>query len=220
MLKPDALEGAVLAQTAHMKSVIGEATGIAKGRVKMAFTGNTAQSQLKEAFLAKLQNDIAPTLHAIRHGVLDTGDDAALLVTAGVFNPDAFTVNACSHHIRSLIDRLEKQNLDEIGSFKAGAVAGAGETEVVKLQSFGQHRLAVINSFHRVKMGRMYGDDSYTKEGQEFLNWVDDDFGDFAKSAQETRNGAMKTIDVSLFPDRFGPEVHAWVERTRKGAAK
>lgn len=220
VLQPDQFDAAVLAQTTHVRTVIGEATGIAKGRARLAFTGNTPQSKLKESLLAKLQNDIGPTLHAIRHNVLDTGDDAALIVATGLFDPDVFTVDACSHHVRGLIDRLENQHLDEIGPFKSGAVSGAGETQVVKLQSFGQHRLAVINFFHPVKMGHMHGEDWHTRDGEQFLSWVEDDLGDFAASAQESRNGAVKTIDVSLFPERFGPEVNAWVARTRRGAGQ
>lgn len=219
-MKPDALESTVAAQTNHMRSVIAEAAGIAKGRAKLAFTGATPQSQIKEAFIAKLMNDAGPVLHAVRNDVLDSGDDFALAVAAKLFSPDVFTVDACSHHVRSMLDRLEAQNIDEIGSHKVGAIDGALTKEVVQLQAFGQRRLALVNMFHRKKMGRSYGEDWYTQEGEEFVNWIDDDFGDFATATHESKNGALKTIDVSLTQDRFGPEVKAWIERTRKGAAR
>src|SRR5690606_28783029 len=145
----------------------------------------------------------------VRNDVLDSGDDFALAVAAKLFSPDVFTVDACSHHVRSMLDRLEAQNIDEIGSHKVGAIDGALTKEVVQLQAFGQRRLALVNMFHRKKMGRSYGEDWYTQEGEEFVNWIDDDFGDFATATHESKNGALKTIDVSLTQDRFGPEVKA-----------
>jgi hypothetical protein len=216
VMKPGDFEGAVTAQSIQLRGVIGAATGIAQGRAKQAFMGNTRGAQLKTQFLTTLQNQIAPTLDAILETVLDSGDDAALLVANALFDPSVFTLDACSRQVSAMLDRLEKQHLDEIGPLKAGAVPGAGETEVVRLEAFGQHRLAVINFFHRVNMGRMYGEEWYTKSGDEFLNWVDDDFTDFATGAQESRNGVMKTIDVSVAPDRFGPQVSAWVDKMRK----
>lgn len=219
VMKPGDFESAVAAQSTQLRGVIGAATGIAQGRAKQAFSGNTREAQLKSQFLGALQNEIAPTLDGILQTVLDSGDDVALLVANALFDPSVFTVAACSQQVSAMLDRLEKQHLDDIGPFKAGAVPGAGETEVVRLEAFGQHRLAVINFFHRVKMGRMYGEDWYTKSGDEFLNWVDDDFADFATGAQENRNGAMKTIDVGVAPDRLGPQVSAWVEKTRKARA-
>ncbi|NVB79692.1 MAG: hypothetical protein HOV81_14950 [Kofleriaceae bacterium] len=218
-MKPDDFETAVTTQSNHMKNVLSEVSGIAKGRAKLAFTGATPQSQAKESFLRELQNDIGPLLHDILNNVKDTGDDLALVVAAKLFSPKVFTVKACFEHISGMIDRLEKQNLDDVGPDKSG-VSGAAVTQVVRLHSFGQHRLAVLKFAHRVKLGRSYGEDWYTQEGKEFVNWVDDDFGEFAAGLQESRNGAMTTIDVSFYQDRFGPEVKAWVDRTRKGAAR
>lgn len=43
--------------------------------------------------------------------------------------------------------------------------------------------------------------------------------GDFATGMQEPRNGATKTIDVSM-GHGFGSDVQSWVERTTKGASR
>jgi hypothetical protein len=179
-MKAGDFEAAVTAQTTQMRGVIGAATSIAQGKAKLAFTGNTPEAQQKTAFLGWLQASIAPTLNAILNGILDSGDDVALLVANSLFDPDVFTVPVCAQQVAELLERLHQQNLDDLGPFKSGAVPGAGETEVVRLEAFGKQRLAVIKFFHRVKMGRMYGEDWYTKSGDEFVNWVDDDFADFA----------------------------------------
>jgi len=50
-------------------------------------------------------------------------------------------------------------------------------------------------------MGRSYGHVWFTPHGQKFMNWVDDDLAGFAASAQSSRNGSMKTIDVSAGHD-------------------
>lgn len=141
-----------------------------------------------------------------------------LVVATKLFHPNVFTEKACAEHVNSMLERLDQQNIDEIGA--GSGISGAASTHIVRLTSFGQHRLAVVRFYNRVRLGTSHGDDWNTKEGEEFLNFVDDDLGDFATGVQVSKNGAMKSIDVSFFPDRFGPDVKSWIDRTRKGAAR
>lgn len=209
----------VAARSTHARTVLAEMLGITKGRVKLNLAANTPQSQIKTALIEHIQAEVNPRLNAAAEWVLDNGDDVALVLATEAFNPNVFNMDACKGHIDDLVKRLEAQHLDDIGSIKVGAVPDAGTTEVVRLQSWGKQRLAVIKFYEAKKMGRMYGDDWYTPSGTEFVSWVDDDFGDFATGVQEARNGSTKTIDVSM-GHGFGSDVQGWVERTTKGASR
>lgn len=218
-MKATDLTGIVAAQSGHVRNIIAEAIGISKGRAKLHFAGHTPQSQVKVAFLTKLQNEVSPVVNSIAEGVLNTGDDAAIVLTRHMLDPVVFSVEACSAHVNGMLTKLAEQHIDDIGPIDSGAVHDVGTTEIVRLQSWGKQRLALMRFIETKKLGRIQGDDLYTSASSQFVNWIDDDFGDFATSVQENRHGSMKTIDVSL-GHRFGTEVQTWVERTTKGAAR
>jgi len=214
VVNPSELEGAVSTQSTVITTIVSDSLSIGKSKVKARFQGDTPQSQLKVMFINQMKNMVPSMMDSIDIQV-GSGDDLTLLTAFHLFDPDVFTPEYCQGLVEEQVARLEAQHLDEIGPFKVGPVQDAGRTEVVRLHAYGKYRLAVIEFYKSKPMGRSHGEVWYTPSGQKFLNWIDDEFAGFATSAQEARNGAMKTMDVGG-EHRLGSDVATWAQAARR----